>query len=61
MQTSDDGLEFQNRVDGFTTGAIAGRKLPCITAALQLAFHSAYDLQAKDVVDLTTLRKARLA
>jgi lincosamide nucleotidyltransferase A/C/D/E len=61
VQTTHEGVEYLYPADGFTTGRIGGRKVPCITAALQAAFHSGYEPQEKDVADMATLRQAGLA
>lgn len=60
VQTTHDGVEFVYPANGFTTGLIAGREVPCITAALQETFHSGYTPQQKDLDDLATLRDAGL-
>jgi lincosamide nucleotidyltransferase A/C/D/E len=60
VHTSREGQEFLYPVDGFTVGVIAGREVPCITAALQEVFHSGYEPQTKDLTDLATLRSAGL-
>lgn len=60
IQTSHEGAEFVYPADGFTTGIIDGRPVPCITAALQVQFHSGYSLGAKDLADLAALEEAGL-
>src|SRR5207249_1675454 len=39
----------------FTSGTIAGRTIPCISARLQVAHHEGYTLAAHDRVDLSRL------
>lgn len=43
----------------FTTGAIEGRPVPCISLALQLKTHSSYRKRWRDRADLAALRKLR--
>ncbi|WP_327001976.1 hypothetical protein OHA72_43680 [Dactylosporangium sp. NBC_01737] len=38
------------------TGTIAGRPVPCISAGLQLTFHTGYEPRDVDVMDLRLLR-----
>ena len=61
VQTTREGDQFHYPADGFTTGVIDGRRVPCITTALQVEFHSGYERQPKDVADLAMLRDAGLA
>ena len=39
----------------FTTGRIGGSEVPCLTAAVQLAFHAGYELRDSDEHDLAVL------
>lgn len=58
VQTTVDGTEYVYPNDGFTMGVIAGREVPCITAALQVEFHSGYEPSEKDRADMRALREA---
>jgi lincosamide nucleotidyltransferase A/C/D/E len=60
VQTTHEGVEYVYPANGFATGRIGGREVPCITAALQVAFHGGYEPQEKDVADMATLRRAGL-
>lgn len=60
IQTTREGGQYVYPADGFTTGVVAGREDPCITAALQVEFHSGYAPQAKDTADLAALKAAGL-
>lgn len=60
VQTTHEGVEYVYPGDGFTTGRIGGRRVPCITAALQVAFHAGYEPQETDAADMATLREAGL-
>jgi lincosamide nucleotidyltransferase A/C/D/E len=55
-QAGPDGTSFEYPRDCFTTGSIAGRSVPCLSAAQQLEFHSGYDPRPHDVADLALLR-----
>ncbi|MDJ0952979.1 MAG: amino acid transporter [Acidimicrobiia bacterium] len=55
-----DGGRFDYPADSFTTGSIADRSVPCISASLQQIFHSGYELADKDVADMAALRTAGL-
>jgi lincosamide nucleotidyltransferase A/C/D/E len=61
VHTTREGVEYVYPVDGFTTGTISGKEVPCITPALQVAFHSGYEPQDKDQADMATLRRVGLA
>lgn len=57
---SVDGGRFEYPADCFTTGVIAGRTVPCLSASQQVAFHRGYELQDKDHADLQALVGAGL-
>jgi lincosamide nucleotidyltransferase A/C/D/E len=40
----------------FTTGSLGGRRVPCLSVALQLLFHSGFDLRGVDGPDIARLR-----
>jgi lincosamide nucleotidyltransferase A/C/D/E len=50
-----DGGRFDFPVGGFTSGKILGRRVPCITARLQLQFHLGYPPTATDRADMEAL------
>jgi lincosamide nucleotidyltransferase A/C/D/E len=52
-----NGEEFHYPADGFTTGRIAGRNVPCISAELQMRFHLGYQHRDVDRQDVATLRR----
>lgn len=58
--TTHEGIEYVYPADGFTAGLIGGHEVPCISAALQVALHTGYGPQDKDVADMETLRNAGL-
>ncbi len=55
-----DDTGFEYPADGFTWGTIAGRRVPCITADLQLTFHLGYEPTSKDHADMQSLADAGL-
>lgn len=55
-----EGNRFEYPTGSFTTGLIGGRRVPCISAALQASFHTGYPLQPKDLADIAALRAAGL-
>lgn len=52
-----DGARFRWSRACFTTGAIAGRSVDCISVAQQLLFHSGYQARDIDRRDLALLRR----
>ena len=52
---SGHAREYPYPADGFTIGRIGDRDVPCLTAALQIDFHSHYDPRPVDHHDLTQL------
>ncbi|MEU4480440.1 hypothetical protein AB0F68_20655 [Micromonospora sp. NPDC023966] len=56
MQAGLDGAEFRYAADGFTTGVVDGRVVPCLSAAQQLRFRTGYPLRDVDRHDLALLR-----
>ena len=50
-----DGGRFDYPPDGFATGTIDGRSVPCLSASLQWTFHQGYEPAAKDLHDLELL------
>jgi lincosamide nucleotidyltransferase A/C/D/E len=55
VQQGLDGTEFTYPAPDLITGRIDGRRVPCISIALQLAFHEGYPVQPKDLHDLGVL------
>jgi lincosamide nucleotidyltransferase A/C/D/E len=56
-----DGERYEYPPGEVTTGLIAGRRVTCISARLQIAFHIGYPLRDLDRADLTTLTSALAA
>ena len=52
-------LELSGTHIEFTTGEIAGREVPCLSADLQVKTHSSYRKRWRDRADLAVLRKLR--
>ena len=50
-----DGVRFVYPSDQFTQGAIGGRVVQCISAALQRTFHEGYEPRPQDLHDLAVL------
>ena len=50
-----DGSDCPYPPDGFSKGTIAGRTVPCLSAALQIAHHQGYEPDDKDRHDLELL------
>jgi hypothetical protein len=48
--------EFEDRV--FTTGTLGGRQVPCLSADVQLLYHTAFELSTPHRHDLVLLRRA---
>lgn len=55
-----DGKRFEYSSDCFTSGVIAGRGVPCLSASQQAIFHQGYQLKDKDRADLQALIAAGL-
>src|SRR3954447_23710339 len=56
-QAGPDGTSFEYPRDCFTSGLIAGRSVPCLTAARQVEFHLGYEPRPHDLADLAVLRQ----
>jgi lincosamide nucleotidyltransferase A/C/D/E len=56
LQAGLDGTSFRYPRDCFTSGVIAGRAVPCLSAEQQLRFHSGYVPRPQDDADLALLR-----
>ncbi len=56
VQAGLDGTRFYYPPDCFTTGNLAGREAPCLTAAHQQFLHTGYEPRAQDIHDLRVLR-----
>ena len=55
VQSGFGGTAFRYPADGFTTGRIAGEPVPCLSAALQVRFHTGYPPTEKDRHDMQVL------
>jgi lincosamide nucleotidyltransferase A/C/D/E len=55
-QVGDEGRVYEYPADGFGTGRIAGRTVPCLTAAQLVRFHLGYEPQDHDRRDMALLR-----
>jgi lincosamide nucleotidyltransferase A/C/D/E len=58
VQSGLDGVTFAYPADGFTTGSIGGRPVPCLSVAQQLRFREGYPLREVDHHDIALLREA---
>ncbi|MFI7423874.1 nucleotidyltransferase domain-containing protein [Nonomuraea sp. NPDC049684] len=57
VQDLDDrGGALRYPAAAFTSGTVAGRRVPCLSAAQQLAFHQGYEPRERDLHDLALLR-----
>jgi len=56
-----DGELFLYAADGFATGRINGRVVPCLSVAQLLRFREGYELRPVDHHDLRILRKHQSA
>ncbi len=52
------GEPFRYPADCFVTGRIAGRAVPCLSAAQQVYFHQGYEPRERDLHDMAQLRAA---
>jgi lincosamide nucleotidyltransferase A/C/D/E len=55
VQAGLNGSSFEYPSDGFATGAIDGRMVPCLSVALQLRFREGYPPRDVDVHDVALL------
>ncbi|MEP7216720.1 MAG: amino acid transporter [Anaerolineaceae bacterium] len=51
------GSDCAYPADGFSEGTVAGRTVPCLSAALQITHHQGYEADEKDHHDLDLLRQ----
>jgi lincosamide nucleotidyltransferase A/C/D/E len=49
---------FEYRADGFATGTIDGRPVPCLSGSQQLSFRTGYDWRGVDHHDVSLIRAA---
>lgn len=56
VQAGLDGTRFDYPPECFTTGNLAGREVPSLTAAHQQILHSGYEPRAKDIHDIHDMR-----
>jgi lincosamide nucleotidyltransferase A/C/D/E len=54
-RASPDGSDCRYPAEGFVTGTVAGRVVGCLSAAVQLAHHTGYPPQGKDLQDMARL------
>ena len=54
-QAGPDGTSFDYPADGFSSGQLAGRTVPCLSARQQRRFRAGYDHRPQDVHDLAQL------
>lgn len=57
VQAGPDGTRFDYPLDCFATGSLAGREVPCLTAAHQRLLHTGYEPRPEDIHDLRLLGK----
>jgi lincosamide nucleotidyltransferase A/C/D/E len=55
-QVGDEGRVYEYPADGFGTGTIGGRTVPCLTAEQLVRFHLGYEPQDHDRRDMAILR-----
>ena len=55
VQAGLNGTWFDYPADCFTIGSLAGREVPCLTAARQRLLHTGYEPRPQDVHDLGLL------
>ncbi|ANZ41897.1 amino acid transporter [Lentzea guizhouensis] len=58
VQSSLTDEPFRYPADCFVTGTIAGRTVPCLSAAQQVYFHQGYEPRERDLHDMARLRQA---
>ncbi|MET7425023.1 hypothetical protein [Dactylosporangium sp. NPDC005555] len=58
-QAGLDGGWFDYPGGDLTTGTIGGRRVPCVSARLQVAFHQGYQPRDVDLLDLRLLEALR--
>jgi lincosamide nucleotidyltransferase A/C/D/E len=56
LQAGLNGPGFEYPADGFATGTIDGRTVPCLSVPLQLRFREGYPPRDVDIHDLALLR-----
>jgi 2'-5' RNA ligase len=54
-RTADGRTVTLERADSFTTGTVAGRRVPCLSAQLQIAVHRGYEIREIDRQDVVRL------
>lgn len=58
LQASPDaGRPFHYPAECFTTGTVAGVRVPCLSAEQQVAFHQGYEPADRDLHDMARLRE----
>lgn len=55
-QVGDEGRVYEYPADGFGTGRIGGRSVPCLTAEQLVRFHLGYEPEDHDRRDMAVLR-----
>ena len=56
IQAGLHGATFEYPVEALVNGELDGRLVPCLSAGLQIAFHTGYEPRSQDVHDLALLR-----
>ena len=56
-QVGNEGHVYEYPADGFGTGMIGGRTVPCLTAEQLVRFHRGYEPQEHDRQDMKLLRE----
>ena len=56
IQAGLHGATFEYPVEALVNGKLDGRLVPCLSAGLQIAFHTGYEPRPQDVHDLALLR-----
>ena len=58
LQPQPDGRTFRYPPEGFVSGSIHGRVVPCVSTEVQVLCHRGYEPQPKDVQDVLALHRA---
>ncbi|MGP4103636.1 nucleotidyltransferase domain-containing protein [Nonomuraea sp. KM90] len=58
QRLDDQGGALTYPADAFASGVIGGARVPCLSAAQQIAFHQGYRPRERDLHDMAVLREA---